>query len=921
MTSIKKTDHFYLVDGSGYIFRAYYALPPLSRKSDGLPTGAVSGFCSMLFKLLEDARSDDTKNKPTHFAVIFDSARKNFRNEIYSEYKANRAEAPDDLAPQFEYIRKSVEAFNLPSVELINYEADDLIATYAKKITELGAKVTVISSDKDLMQLVSSKVRLFDPMKSKVIGEKEVIEKFGVKPNQVIDVQSLAGDSSDNIPGVPGIGIKTAAELINKYKTLENLLKKASEIPQNKRRETLISNKDKAMISKQLVTLKNDVPLKHDATDFIIKAINKDKLYNFLRDMEFNRLLSQAISFYGESGNKDLNEKTQARKNDKINTKNYKTISNEKQLDELIQKLNEKSVIAVDTETSSLNPLEANLVGISLCYDAKHSYYIPLEHKEKTELKKNLVLKKLKSILEDTSIKKVGQNIKYDFIIFKNENIELNPIDDTMLLSYTLDAGNNRHNMDTLSELHLGHKSISYKEIVGTGKKQLNFSEVDLKSATEYAAEDADITLRLYELLSERILKEKLEKIYEVFEKPMIKILAKLETSGIKVDDVYLKKLSKKFEERLIKIEKEIYKITGKKFNIGSPKQLGEIIYNELKIAKLKKTKKGSLATSAKILEDLAMTGHKFPNLVLEWRQVSKLKSTYTDALQDHISKKTKRVHTSFLLAATNTGRLASSDPNLQNIPIKTTDGKEIRKAFVADKDSLLISADYNQIEMRILADIADVKELKKAFKNNQDIHSLTASQVFDVPITKVTDDFRRKAKAINFGIIYGITQYGLAKQISVSNEEALNFINSYFKKFPEIKDYMNTTIKTCRKQGFVTNIFGRRIHLRGINDKNFSVRAFQERAAINAPIQGSAADIIRLAMIKIDKIFEKKKKAKMLLQIHDELIFESSKKDETEVKKIVKDAMTSVSSSEHHMFSIPLEVSISSGNNWGEAH
>ncbi len=921
MTSIKKTDHFYLVDGSGYIFRAYYALPPLSRKSDGLPTGAVSGFCSMLFKLLEDARSDDTKNKPTHFAVIFDSARKNFRNEIYSEYKANRAEAPDDLAPQFKYIRKSVEAFNLPSVELINYEADDLIATYAKKITELGAKVTVISSDKDLMQLVSSKVRLFDPMKSKVIGEKEVIEKFGVKPNQVIDVQSLAGDSSDNIPGVPGIGIKTAAELINKYKTLENLLKKASEIPQNKRRETLISNKDKAMISKQLVTLKNDVPLKDDVTDFIIKAINKDKLYNFLRDMEFNRLLSQAISFYGESGNKDLNEKTQARKNNKINTKNYKTISNEKQLDELIQKLNEKSVIAVDTETSSLNPLEADLVGISLCYDAKHAYYIPLEHKEKTELKKNLVLKKLKSILEDTSIKKVGQNIKYDLIIFKNENIELSPIDDTMLLSYTLDAGNNRHNMDTLSELHLGHKSISYKEIVGTGKKQLNFSEVDLKSATEYAAEDADITLRLYELLSERVSKEKLEKIYEVFEKPMIKILAKLETSGIKVDDVYLKKLSKKFEERLIKIEKEIYKITGKEFNIGSPKQLGEIIYNELKIAKLKKTKKGSLATSAKILEDLAMTGHKFPNLVLEWRQVSKLKSTYTDALQDHISKKTKRVHTSFLLAATNTGRLASSDPNLQNIPIKTIDGKEIRKAFVADKDNLLISADYNQIEMRILADIADVKELKKAFKNKQDIHSLTASQVFDVPITKVTDDFRRKAKAINFGIIYGITQYGLAKQISVSNEEALNFINSYFKKFPEIKDYMNTTIKTCRKQGFVTNIFGRRIHLRGINDKNFSVRAFQERAAINAPIQGSAADIIRLAMIKIDKILEKKKKAKMLLQIHDELIFESSKKDETEVKKIVKDAMTSVSSSEHHMFSIPLEVSISSGNNWGEAH
>ena len=921
MSSIKKTDHFYLIDGSGYIFRAYYALPPLSRKSDGLPTGAVSGFCSMLFKLLEDARSDDSKNKPTHFAVIFDSARKNFRNEIYSDYKANRAEAPDDLAPQFEYIRKSVEAFNLPSIELLNYEADDLIATYAKKITEAGAKVTVISSDKDLMQLVSNKVRLFDPMKSKVIGEKEVIEKFGVKPDQVIDVQSLAGDSSDNVPGVPGIGIKTAAELINKYKTLENLLKKASEIPQNKRRETLLSNKDKAMISKQLVTLKDDVPLKNDAADFIIKDINKDKLYDFLRDMEFNRLLSQAISFYGEPTKKDFKDKTLVKKNNKINTKTYKTISKEKQLDELIKKLDEKSVIAVDTETSSLNPQEADLVGISVCYEANEAFYIPVGHKERTELKKDIVLKKLKPILEDPSIKKVGQNIKYDFIIFKNNGIELSSVEDTMLLSYTLDAGNNRHNMDTLSELHLGHKTISYKDLVGTGKKQLNFADVDIKPATEYAAEDADITLRLYEVLSERVSEEKLERVYEEFEKPMIKILSRLEMNGIKVDDAYLKKLSKKFEERLITIEKEIYKISGKKFNIGSPKQLGEIIYNDLKIAKLKKTKKGSLATSAKILEDLASTGHKFPNLVLEWRQVSKLKSTYTDALQDHISKKTKRVHTSFLLAATNTGRLASSDPNLQNIPIKTSDGKEIRKAFVADKNNLLISADYNQIEMRILADMADVKELKKAFKNNQDIHSLTASQVFDVPIAKVTDDFRRKAKAINFGIIYGITQYGLAKQISVSNEEALSFINSYFKKFPEIKDYMNTTIKTCRKQGFVTNIFGRRIHLRGINDKNFSVRAFQERAAINAPIQGSAADIIRLAMIKIDKVLEEKKKAKMLLQIHDELIFECLKKDESEVKKIVKESMTSVSSSDHHMFSIPLEVSINSGNNWGEAH
>ena len=920
MSSIKKTDHFYLVDGSGYIFRAYYALPPLSRKSDGLPTGAVSGFCSMLFKLLEDARSDDSKNKPTHFAVIFDSARKNFRNEIYSEYKANRAEAPDDLAPQFEYIRKSVEAFNLPSIELLNYEADDLIATYAKKIIESGAKVTVISSDKDLMQLVSTKIRLFDPMKSRVIGEKEVIEKFGVKPNQVIDVQSLAGDSSDNIPGVPGIGVKTAAELINKYKNLDTLLKKASEIKQNKRRETLIANKDKALLSKQLVTLKDDVPIKNNPSEFLIKKINKDKLYNFLREMEFNRLLSQAISFYGEPGEKNFSQ-DKISKPSKINTKQYQKITKENDLHKLIIDLNKKSIISVDTETSSLDPQVAELIGISLSYAENISFYIPVGHKNIKGLNKDFVVKKLKPILEDPSIKKVGQNIKYDFIILKKYGVELNSVEDTMLLSYTLDAGNNRHNMDTLSELHLNHKTISYKDLVGSGKKQLKFSEVDIDKATEYAAEDADVTLRLYEILSERVSDEKLSQIYEAFEKPMIKILSKLETYGIKVDDNYLKELSKKFEKRLEKIEKEIFKISGKEFNIGSPKQLGEIIYNELKIAKLKKTKKGSLATSAKILEDLALTGQKFPNLILEWRQVSKLKSTYTDALQDHINKDTKRVHTSFLLAATNTGRLASSDPNLQNIPIKTSDGKEIRKAFIAEKNNVLISADYNQIEMRILADMADVKELKKAFKQNQDIHKLTASQVFGVPINKISEDQRRKAKAINFGIIYGITQYGLAKQISVSNEEAQEFINSYFKKFPEIKDYMNSTIKSCRKLGYVSNIFGRRIHLRGINDKNFSVRSFQERAAINAPIQGSAADIIRLAMIKIDNILEEKKIAKMLLQIHDELIFECLKKDENNVKKLIQNAMVSVSSSEYHKFSIPLEVGVNSGNNWGEAH
>ncbi len=925
MGTIKNTDHFYLIDGSGYIFRAYYALPPLSRKSDGLPTGAVSGFCSMLFKLLEDARSDDSEFRPTHFAVIFDCAKKNFRNEIYKDYKANRSEAPEDLVPQFDYIRKSVEAFNLPAVELINFEADDLIATYAKKITSIGAKVTIISSDKDLMQLVNEKTRLYDPMKSKLIGSKEVKEKFGVKPSQVIDVQSLAGDTSDNIPGVPGIGIKTAAELISKYQTLDNLLKNLDEIKQKKRKETLTNNKSDAILSRKLVTLKDDVPIKVDLNSFELKKIDKKRLYDFLKEMEFNRLLSQAIGFYGEEefANNKNNEKEHSKSKFKIDIKKYKCIDTTKQLDEILKRCEKEKIISIDTETTSVNPLEANLIGVSFSFGENNSYYIPLGHTNGKNLPLSETLNKLKIIIEDKSIKKVGQNIKYDLIIFKKYGILINSYEDTMLVSYTLDAGLNRHNLDLLSELHLGHKTISYKDIVGMGKNKLNFSEVDIKDATRYAAEDSDVTLKLYYLLKERLDKEKLNKIYEVFEKPMVKLLADMEMRGIKVDREYLTKLSKKFESRLNDIEKNIYKLSRKKFNIASPKQLGEIIYNELKIAKLKKTKKGSLATSAVILEDLAYKGFEFPKLVLEWRQISKLKNTYSDALQGHINKKTGRVHTSFLLAATNTARLASSDPNLQNIPIKTKDGKEIRKSFVSDKNNLLISADYNQIEMRILADLADVKELKKAFRNKEDIHSLTASQVFGIDKKKVSEEMRRKAKAINFGIIYGITQYGLAKQISVSNQEALDFINNYFKKFPEIKNYMSNTIQFCKKNGYVNNIFGRKIHLKNINDKNFSVRSFQERAAINAPIQSSAADIIRLAMISLDdkKKTDKNFKADMLLQIHDELIFECSKTVKDYVVKCIKQSMSSVTSSEMHKFSIPLEVNVNSGYTWGEAH
>ncbi len=924
MNKIQKTDHFYLIDGSGYIFRAYYALPPLTRKSDGLPTGAVSGFCSMLFKLLEDSKSDQNLQKPTHFAVIFDSARKTFRNEIYSDYKANRSEAPDDLAPQFEYIRKSVLAFNLPSVDLPNYEADDLIATYVDQILKKGAKVTIVSSDKDLMQLYKKGVRIFDPMKNKFITDDDVLKKFGVDASKVIDVQSLAGDSSDNVPGVPGIGVKTAAELIKKYGTLENLLKSAHEIKQNKRRETLIENKDKALISKKLVTLDHNSPVDRELSEFKLQNIDKDKLYKFLREMEFNRLLSSAISAYGEPELESNKIETQnLEKQLTINNKNYYLINSLDEIDKWIEEAEEVGEVAVDTETTSLDPHQADLVGISLCSKIGKACYIPVGHKSPNCLKKDAVIKKLKKILEDPSIKKIGQNIKFDFIVFYKCGITLSSMEDTMLMSYVLDAGKNRHNMDTLSEIHLGHKTISFKDMVGTGKKEINFSEVELDKAKDYAAEDADVTFRLYKKFIKNLKSEKMINIYEIFEKPLIKILAFMEIEGVEIDSKFLKSLSSKFEKKIQKLEKEVFKISKKEFNIASPKQLGEIIYNDLKIAGLKKTKKGSFATSASVLEDLAFKGHEFPKLILDWRQVSKLKNTYSDALPEHLNPNTKRVHTSFLLAATTTGRLASSDPNLQNIPIKSEDGKDIRKAFTAKKGHLLISADYNQIEMRILADLADVKELKKAFKNKEDIHSLTASQIFNIDIKKVNQDHRRKAKAINFGIIYGISQYGLAKQINVSNYEAEEFLNSYFAKFPEIKVYMENTIKFCRKSGYVNNIFGRRSHFNGINDKNFNVRNFQERAAINAPIQGSASEVMRLAMIRLDKKLseEKNSNSKMLLQIHDELIFEIPKKDEKVMIKLIEKEMTSVAQSDYHSFSIPLTVDINVGDNWGMLH
>ena len=871
----------------------------------------LSEWCnSKSIELRNKSRSLDKVDRPTHFAVIFDTARKNFRNDIYKEYKANRQDTPEDLIPQFSYIRKAVEAFNILGVELANYEADDLIATYKEQASKKNIKVTIISSDKDLMQLVDENTFMMDTMKDKYIGKEEVKEKFGVYPNKVIDVQSLAGDSSDNIPGVPGIGIKTAAELINQFGSLEK------------------------------VTLKKDVPVKTSLDEFALKSIDPDKILKFLQEMEFGRLFKKLESDYGKfSGKASPQSKLTESKEpsvesgklpdvpEKIIEKKFSLIFDMSELKSVLKKSDEKGLFAIDTETNSLDTMVANLVGISLSYRPGEAFYIPIGHQNKSDplIKKQLklrdVLSVIKTYLEDLTVKKVGQNIKYDYRIFLKHGIQMNSIEDTMLMSYSLDAGKNRHGMDLLSELHLNHKTISFKDVAGIGKSQVTFDFVDIEQAKDYACEDADITLRLYQMFEKRLFNENVLGVYDNLEKPLIKILSSVENNGIKIDKNILEKLSKKFEIEIQNLEKKIFKIAKEKFNIGSPKQLGDVIYEKLKIAGSKKTKKGNFATNVAVLEDLASQGHEFPKLVLNWRQKSKLKNTYTDTLPTYINAKSKRVHTSFLLAATTTGRLASANPNLQNIPIKNIEGKEIRSAFVSDKNSKLISADYSQIEMRILAHMGDVKELKKAFLNKEDIHTLTASQIFDVSLKKVDEDMRRKAKAINFGIIYGISSYGLAKQISVSNSEAENFLKSYFAKFPEIRDFMNENITFCRKNGYVKTLFDRKCHFPNINDKNHTLRTFQERACINAPIQGTAADLLRLAMIQIDKkISAKEIPASLLIQVHDELLLECKEKDVSSVQQKIAHEMENASEP-LVKFSIPLTVDVKSGKNWSEAH
>ena len=918
--------HLFLIDGSGYIFRAYYALPPLTRKSDGLPVGAVSGFCNMLYSFLEKARAGNSMDTPSHLAVIFDSARKNFRNDIYKEYKGNRSDAPEDLIPQFDYIRKAVKAFNLPSIELQNYEADDLIATYKIQAKKEKIKLTIVSSDKDLMQLVDQDTFMLDTMKDKHIGIDEVKEKFGVPPEKVIDVQSLAGDSVDNVPGVPGIGIKTAAELINQFGSLDELLKKAETIKQPKRRQALLDNKSNALISRELVTLKNDVPVKETINDFILKPFDKEKIFSFLDEMEFTKIKKRIEQTYGMSETNFKPSSAVVKKSLK-NKAGFNIIYDKKEIETILAKADDQGFFAVDTETNSLDSQKAELVGVSLAVNENQAYYIPVGHKNKDdkEVKKQIkiedLIKILKPYLEDETIKKVGQNIKYDLKIFKKYGIHLKSFEDTMLLSYALDSGLNRHNLDILAKIHLDHENIKYKDVAGTGKSEVTFDQVKIIDSYRYACEDADVTLKLYNIFKERLVKEKCFHVYENLEIPLVDVLARMECQGIKIDKKILSQLSETFAKNLKVLEKKIYKIAGEEFNIGSTKQLGDVLYEKLKISGTKKTKKGNFATNVNVLEDLAGKGHEFPKLVLDWRQKSKLKNTYTDTLPEHIDPKTKRVHTSFLLAATTTGRLASSDPNLQNIPIKSKEGKEIRSAFVAESGHSIISADYSQIEMRVLAHVGDVKELKKAFRNNEDIHSITASQIFDCDIKKINEDMRRKAKAINFGIIYGISSYGLAKQISVSNPEAEQFLFSYFKKFPEIKDYMQETLKSCRKHGYVKTMFERKCHFPNINDKNHTLKSFQERAAINAPIQGAAADIIRYAMINIDKkILEKKIKSKLLVQIHDELLFESKDNDVKKEITLIKNEMENAIDKDFD-FSVPLIVDANSAKNWNDAH
>ncbi|PYE89357.1 DNA polymerase I [Phyllobacterium leguminum] len=981
---MKNGDHLFLIDGSGYIFRAYHALPPLTRKSDGLPVGAVSGFCNMLWKLLKDARNTDVGIVPTHFAVIFDYSSKTFRNTLYSEYKANRTAPPEDLIPQFGLIRQATRAFNLPCIEKEGFEADDLIATYARLAVEAGGDVTIVSSDKDLMQLVNHKVQMYDGMKDKQISIPEVIEKWGVPPEKMIDLQSLTGDSTDNIPGIPGIGPKTAAQLLGEYGNLDTLLARASEIKQQKRRENIITFAEQARLSRELVTLKNDVPIDVELDELVLDPQDGPKLIGFLKAMEFTSLTRRVAETTGtdaaeiepvpvetqwgaaahgpdmevsvtvavgvevevtdvspslpagSGGGVTPAELAKSRANaaiaEKIDTTTYVCIRDLATLQQWIDEATENGIVAFDTETNSLLPMQAELIGLSLALAPGRAAYVPLSHKSgagdllgggmlEGQIPLDQALAALKPMLEDRSVLKIAQNMKFDWLIMHRHGIDIAPFDDTMLISYALDAGPGGHGMDSLSERWLGHKTIQYKDVTGNGRSSVTFDMVDLERATAYAGEDADVTLRLWRALKPRLAAEGMATVYERLERPLVEVLARMEARGISIDRQILSRLSGDLAQSAAAIEDEIYKLAGERFNIGSPKQLGDILFGRMGFPGGSKTKTGQWSTSAQVLEDLAAAGHELPRKIVDWRQLTKLKSTYTDALPGFIHAETKRVHTCYAMAATSTGRLSSSDPNLQNIPIRTTEGRKIRTAFIAAPGHKLISADYSQIELRVLAHVADIPQLKQAFAEDMDIHAMTASEMFGVPVEGMPSEVRRRAKAINFGIIYGISAFGLANQLSIPREEAGQYIRTYFERFPGIRDYMEATKAFARANGYVETIFGRRAHYPEIRSSNPQMRAFNERAAINAPIQGSAADIIRHAMIRMDDALAAAKlSARMLLQVHDELVFEAPDKEVEETITIVRHIMENAAMPAVSL-SVPLRVDARAAQNWDEAH
>ncbi len=984
--SVGKGSHVYLVDGSGYIFRAFHALPPLTRPSDGLPVGAVHGFCQMLWKLLGDSKLAD---KPTHVAVVFDHSAKTFRNNIYDQYKANRPPPPEELVPQFPLIRDAVKAFNVACIEQKGYEADDLIATYARQAVEAGGDVTIVSSDKDLMQLIQPGIVMFDGMKNKKIGPDEVREKFGVPPEKVVDVQALAGDSTDNVPGVPGIGVKTAAELINTYEDLDTLLERAEEIKQPKRREKLIEFADQARISRDLVRLAQDVPLTTPLDEIGVHDPVPEALLAFLRSMEFSTLTRRIAEALGadtidlpavsvgsslksegaakRGGSAKAKCKGSAKKHDgdaaagtpaagalamaekaravPVDRSKYETVRDIEALKAWVARCRNAGRFAFDTETTSLDAMQADLVGVSIAAEPGVACYVPLGHVSGSEdlfgggglvedqipVKDAVAL--LKPLLADASILKIGQNIKYDALLLKQLGIEITPIDDTMLMSYVLDGGRGGHGMDDLSERHLKHTCIPFSHVIqhapGTKKSEKTFAAVPIDKATDYAAEDADITLRLWMVLKPRLVADGMTSVYERLERPLLPVIVDMEHAGIKVDKQILSRLSGTFAQRIGALEEEVFALVGgERFNLGSPKQLGELLFDRLKLPGGKKTKTGQWETRAGLLDDLAAKeelpedARRLINTMLEWRQLTKLRSTYTDSLPEHMDPETGRIHTSYALASTTTGRLASSDPNLQNIPVRTKEGREIRTAFVADKGNKLISADYSQIELRVLAHIADIPQLRQAFADGLDIHAMTASEMFDVPVKDMPGEVRRRAKAINFGIIYGISAFGLANQLGISREEAGQYIKTYFKRFPGIRDYMEETKQFARDNGYVETVFGRRVHYPEINTRNPSMRGFLERAAINAPIQGSAADIIRRAMIRMPAALHdaKLKSARMLLQVHDELIFEVRESEVDKTLKLVRKIMEGASLPAVE-FSVPIHVDAKAADNWEAAH